>query len=207
MADKIIIEIFRSKNAEDFTAAVSEPSSKAELGSVAAMTAAEAAAMTKRCAVLAQESVTGNERLDYIARNAGIVRGYMVHLIDEDIKCRGPIKKALRENRPEREVEACRHPAVCICEEIINMASQLIGFDAELCALVPRETVRFAGASAELAWSAMNTALMFILSIVRECADDTFEYVTRRENEVIFGEAKEQLEAVREKTSSALERA
>ena len=206
MADKIIIEIYKTKNTEDLTKAFAEPDSRLEIGSLAAVSAAQAAAYTLRGAGLAAETVTDNERLAYIIRNTETLRGYMVHLIDEDVKCRAPIRKALRENRPEREVEACRHPAVCICEEIINMASQIIGFDAELCDICPDACMRYLGASAQTAWSAMECARMYILGIVRESADDTFDYVTRRENEILFSQTKEQLDKVTEKTAKALER-
>lgn len=206
MADKIIIEIFKTKNTDELTKAFAAPDSRLEIGSLAAVSAANAAAYTLRAANLAAQTVTGNERLDYIIRNTEILRDYMVHLIDEDVKCRGPIRKALRENRPEREVEACRHPAVCICEEIVNMASQIIGFDAELCDICPDECVRYLGASAQTAWSAMESARMYILGIVRESADDTFDYVTRRENEIMFSETKQKLDAVMEKTAKSLER-
>ena len=130
----------------------------------------------------------------------------MIHLIDEDVKCRAPLRKALREERPEREVEACRHPAVCICEEIVNMMGQLIGLAEELSALCPADAMKYLGASVHIAWSAMNSARMYILSIVRESADDTFDYVTRRENEILFSEAKEKLDAVMEKVEDALKR-
>ena len=39
MADKLIIEIFREKNAEEFTKALAAPDSRLETGSAAAMTA------------------------------------------------------------------------------------------------------------------------------------------------------------------------
>lgn len=206
MADKIIIEIFKNKNTEELTKTFSAADSRLDIGSLAAVSAANAAAYTLRGANLAAQTVAANERLDYIIRNTETLRSYMVHLIDEDVKCRGPIKKALRESRPERELEACRHPAVCICEEIVNMASQIIGFDEELCDICPNDAIKYLGASAQTAWSAMESARMYILGIVREAIDDTFDYVTRRENEIMFAETKEKLDVVMGKTLKSLER-
>ena len=44
MAESIQIEIFRKKDAEDFTKALADPESRAQTGSGAAMTAAVSAA-------------------------------------------------------------------------------------------------------------------------------------------------------------------
>ena len=74
------------------------------------MTAAEAAAFLQRAASLLSAKEPGDERLEYLVRNCGILREYMVRLIDEDVKCRGPLRRALKEG-DERTIEAARQPA------------------------------------------------------------------------------------------------
>ena len=82
MAESIKIEIFRKKDAEDFTKALADPESRAQTGSGAAMTAAVSAALLERAARLTKEELPENERVEYIVRNAEILRTYMVNLID-----------------------------------------------------------------------------------------------------------------------------
>ena len=89
---KLVIDIFRTKTADDFTKAVADPDGKLETGSAAADAAAIAAALVCRAAKLTAKTVENNDRVDYIARNSDIIRSYMVHLIDEDVKCRGPVR-------------------------------------------------------------------------------------------------------------------
>ena len=96
MADKLIIEIFREKNAEEFTKALAAPDSRLETGSAAAMTAAVAMSLAARAAAACDQS---GEKAQYIARNIETLRGYMVHLIDEDVKSRGPLRRAVKEDR------------------------------------------------------------------------------------------------------------
>ena len=92
MAEGIKIEIFKLKNADELTKTLADPESRADTGSAAAMTAALAASLLARGASLTAEKVPENERVDYILRNAEILRSYMVHLIDEDVKSRNPLR-------------------------------------------------------------------------------------------------------------------
>ena len=113
MAEAIKIEIFKQKNADELTKALSEPDSRMETGGAAAVTAALAASLLERAAAITKKTAGENERVDYILRNAEILRGYMVHLIDEDVKSRHPLRRALKEGG-EQEIEAARQPAVAI---------------------------------------------------------------------------------------------
>ena len=111
---KLVIDIFRTKTADDFTKAVADPDGKLETGSPAADAAAIAAALVCRAAKLTAKTVENNDRVDYIARNSDIIRSYMVHLIDEDVKCRGPLRMAKKEG-DARKIEACRQTSLSIC--------------------------------------------------------------------------------------------
>ena len=114
MAESIKIEIFRKKDAEDFTKALADPDSRAQTGSGAAMTAAVASALLERAAKLTREELPEHERVNYIVRNAEILRNYMVNLIDEDVKARGPYRRAIKEGDP-RKIEAATHTAGAVC--------------------------------------------------------------------------------------------
>ena len=177
---KLVIDIFRTKTADDFTKAIADPDGKLETGSAAADAAAIAAALVCRAAKLTAKTVENNDRVDYIARNSDIIRSYMVHLIDEDVKCRGPLRMAKKEG-DARKIEACRQTSLSIC---INMMSQLIDMAKELSAVCPAGALCYAAEGVELALTAVKITRMYIVSVASQSPDETYRYVTRRENEL-----------------------
>ncbi len=183
MAEGIKIEIFKQKNADELTKALSDPDSRMETGGAAAVTAALAASLLERAAAITKKTAGENERVDYILRNAEILRGYMVHLIDEDVKSRHPLRRALREGG-EQEIEAACQPAVAIPAEVINMMGQMLELAKELCALCPKDAVHWLGECAELAMAAIRSARLYILDMSDKCSDETYRFVVRRENEI-----------------------
>ena len=187
MANKIIIDIFKEKKAEDFTAALASPKSKAGSGSAAAYMAAMGNALIERVAISGLAKDEGNERLDYIVRNAEILRSYMVHLIDEDIKAKGPINRARKEGGA-REIEASIQTATCIEAEIVNMAKPSLEFINELCDLCPEEDKHFLTEAAEFIMASCRAAQSVIFSYAALSSDDTYRYVTKRENEIFLAE-------------------
>ena len=134
MAEKILIEVFKEKKAEDFTSALAAPDCRAGSGSAAAYTAAMACALAGRAAKSCSAANAENERLDYFERNCEILRSYMVNLIDEDVKSKRPHARALKEGG-EREIEATLQTAACIDAEIVNMMKPCLEFLDELCPL------------------------------------------------------------------------
>lgn len=195
MAEKLKIEVFRNKNAEEFTLSLADAASRAQSGSAAAMTAAMAASLMKRVAGISLAAAPENERLQWLDRNSEIIRKYMVQLIDEDVKCRGPLAKALKEAGP-REIEAARHPACAICDEIVNMMEQSLSLLAELLPLCPAESAHFVKEAAYMAYAAIKTAQEFVLDMVSYCSDDTFVFVVRRENEIVSARVEEVFDSI-----------
>ena len=183
MAEEIKIEIFRMKNADELTKSLADPESRMDTGSGAAMTAALSAALLKRAAALTVRVLPGHERAQYIDRNAEILRSYMVHLIDEDVKARGPLRRAMKEGG-EREIEAARQPAVAIPGEVINMMAQALELGRELASVCSKDALHYLGEFAELAMAAVRSARMYIINMSDQCSDDTYRYVVRRENEI-----------------------
>ena len=187
MAEKITIEVFKKKPMEELSQALADPDGKLETGSGAAAVASVAAALLCRAAAATGKTVSGNERLDYIARNGEILRSYMVHLIDEDVKCRGPLKRAIKEG-DARNIEAARQPAVSISAEILNMMGKLLELAQELCPLCPKEAKHYLAESAELAMAAARTARSYIVDMAAYSSDETYRFVTRRENELLLAQ-------------------
>lgn len=200
MADKLIIEIFREKNAEEFTKALAAPDSRLETGSAAAMTAAVAMSLAARAAAACDQS---GEKAQYIARNIETLRGYMVHLIDEDVKSRGPLRRAIKEG-DARTIEAARQPAVCIDQEIINMMGQALELMPQLAELCPKDGLHYIGEAAELACAAVRAARLYILDMARYSTDDTYKFVIRRENELSLDNCLAQTEKIRAAIEKAL---
>ena len=187
MAEKIMIEVFKKKTMEELSQALADPDGKLETGSGAAVAASVAAALLCRAASVTGKTGSGNERLDYIARNGEILRSYMVHLIDEDVKCRGPLKRAIKEG-DARNIEAARQPAVSICAEIMNMMGKLLELARELCPLCPKEARHYLAESAELAMAAARSARSYIVDMAAYSSDETYRFVTRRENELLLAQ-------------------
>ncbi len=202
MTDKLIIEVYKNKNAEDFTKALSAPDSRLNVGSAAAYTAACAAALLSRAAAMTAAE-TKSERVDYIVRNSETLRTYMVHLIDEDVKCRGPLAKATKEGDP-RKIEAARQPAAAITSEIVNMMGQGLGLMRELCELCPPDAVPLIGEGAELAMASVKSCMIYMIALADKCTDETYRFVTRRENELTLAACGETYSAIAEKVKAVI---
>ncbi len=203
MSDKLVIEIWKKKDPDEITKELASPQSRLEVGSASAMTAAAAAALVERTAAVCCENNASDERLAYILKNAEIIRGYMVHLIDEDVKSRGPMRQALKEG-DERKIDATRQSAVCIDSEIINMMVQLMDFAGELADVCPKDKLHWLGEAAHLMMGAVESARIFIVNMADGSSDDTYRYVTRRENEITFEALRKVFNGIIEKVENAI---
>lgn len=185
MGEKIIIEVsnYKGKSIEELSKALADKGDKIEAGSAAAAVAAIASSLLSRAAAVTAESVQNNERLDYIVRNSEILRNYMVYLIDEDVKSRAPLRKAVKGGK-ETEIDACRHPATLIASEIVNMMGKWLELGKELAALCPPEARQYIAEGTEFAMGAVRASIDSILAVADGSSDETFLYVTRRENEL-----------------------
>ena len=183
MAESIKIEIFRKKDAEDFTKSLADPQSRAQTGSGSAMTAAVSAALLERAACLAKEENPQDERVEYIRRNAEILRAYMVNLIDEDVKARGPWRRAVKEGDP-RKIEAGTQVAGAVCSEVVGMMEKALELAEELSARCPDEARHVLAESADLALAAIRSCMRVCVFWGDLSSEDTRRYVIRRENEL-----------------------
>ena len=187
--NKLIIEIYRNKSIDELSKALADPSEKADSGSAAAAVGALAASMLSRAVSMNETDGLDAEKQEWTVRNAEILRSYMVKLVDEDIKCRGPLRRALKEGDP-RNIEAASQAAVCICLEIVNMMGK--------CLELVEERQRVANHRiSDLAYAASLAAGQYILMMGSRSPDDTYRYIIRRENELTMQEQKARLDRIR----------
>lgn len=183
MAEKIVIEIYKTKTADELTKLIADSDSKLDTGSAAAMEAATAAALLCRAAGICQKA-QNSERLDYIQRNAAKIREYMIYLIDEDVKARAPMKKHIADGSDERTIEASRQVAVSITNEIVNMMGNSLDLMRELSDMAVDGARRFIAEAAETALAAMKCAASYNRFIAGQSRDETYRFVAKRENEI-----------------------
>ena len=180
---KFIIEIFRKKDPEELTSALADPDGKLDIGSAAALCGAEACAMALRGARIAAKEHSGEERMEYLLRNFDKLRSYMVYLIDEDVKGRNIMKRAIKEGDPQK-IEAAREPAAAISDEVICQMINLVDLIEELSAFAPKESAIYLGSAVEFALSSIRSARLFAVHLARGSSDDTYSFIVRRENEI-----------------------
>ena len=193
MPDKLKIEILKNDTVDALTSKISTPEARPEAGSAAAASASFASALLERAAKeIARNVESGeqSEKLDWYVRNAEILRDYMVRLIDEDVKCRGPLRRVLKEG-DDRRIEAARQTATSICLEIVNMMGKALEMADELLAFADRNAKFHLVECADLAYGASLAAGRYILYLSGMSCDDTYRYVMRRENELTMTAQKE----------------
>ena len=199
MAESIKIEVFRKKLPDELTKSLSEADSRTDVGSGAALTAASASAYFLRAAALTAGEKGSSERLDYMLRNGEILRGYMIQLVDEDVKCRGPLRKARKEG-DERRTEAAMQTAAAIANEIVNMMHQLLELLDELAGFCAEEGRHFAASSADLAMGAICACQRYLLDLAAHSSDETYRYIVRRENQITLEDCRVKYDSILTKT-------
>ena len=160
-----------------------------------------ASALLQRAARLTKEELSENERVEYIVRNSEILRKYMVNLIDEDVKARGPYRRAIKEGDP-RKIEAASQSAGAVCSEIVCMMEKALELGEELAPLCPGDARHFIAESADLALAAIRASMRYCVYWGDQSTEDTRRYVIRRENELQWEEIRALYQRVIEKAES-----
>ena len=200
MAEKIVIEIYRKKNPDELTAALADPDGKLDIASGAALTAAEACALGLRAARLAQGDA---ERMDYLRRNLEKLRGYMVYLIDEDLKGRSIMARAKKEGDPQK-VDAAIHAVCAISDEIINMMCNLLDMLLELSEIDTAACAPYLGSAVHHALAAFRSCRLFVVNAAQKSSDRTYAFITRRENEIRWAEYEPKTQKILERVEQAI---
>lgn len=180
---KFIIEIFRKKEPDELMSALADPNGRLQLGSAAALTAADACAMALRGARIAAAECGEKERMDYIIRNLDHLKTYMVYLIDEDVKGQNILRRAQKEGDPQK-VDAARQPACAISDEVINQMVNALELMSETAELKVSSSAIYLASAAEMAMAAIRSARLFVIDMSRRSSDETFAFIVRRENEI-----------------------
>ncbi len=198
MAEKFIIEVYREKKADEITRLIADPDSKLETGSAAAASMAFAMAFICRAVALCKKAGKSGEDIDYVERNAENLRTYMVHLIDEDVKSRGPLRQAVKKG-VAFEIDAAREPAVSVCSEIVNMVGNGFELALKLAEACSDDAKPYLEQYAYTAMGAARTAVSYIIAMSSKSSDETFRYVCRRENELMMQQHEEKFNALMQK--------
>ena len=182
---KLTIQIYRNKSADELTSLIADPGERPDAGSAAAASGALAAALLCRAVRLEETEGLDPEKQDWYVRNSEILRTYLLKLIDEDVKCRGPLRRALKEG-DEHALEAARQVSVSICLEIVNMMGKCLEMAVDYAGcLKPGADARFyLMQCADLAYGASLAAGGFIRMTAAKSTDETWRYVMNRENEL-----------------------
>ena len=196
MEKKLIIEILRKLPFDTLSAKLSDASEKPDAGSASCLVASVAAALLKRAANQAVKSVgTETERIEYICRNSEIIRNYMDHLVDEDVRCRGPLKKAFEDGDPEK-ISACCQTACAIAVETVDMMRTLLGFCTEIRDFFGNKTPHYVFEAASLAFAAVESEVAYIDSVTKLSDDPTYIYITNKETCIYIDDCKKLKEKV-----------
>ena len=185
MEKKLVINIYRKFPFDSLSEEFARPESRLNAGSSSCATGSLAAALLNRAAQTCPFEEENKERVEYIIRNTETIRNYMAYLVDEDVKCRAPIRKAVTAGG-ENEIAACCQTACAIAAEAVNMMQALLEMCDELCGYYPDKIPHFVFEAASLAYSAAESSVVYILSVTELSNDDTYQFVTRKENRVFL---------------------
>ena len=199
MAGKIVIEIYKDKNVDELTKIIADPESKLDTGSGAALNFAVAASFLSRAAALTAKSGVSGEKIDYIVKNAEMLREYRVFLIDEDVRSKNPLRQAIKNGSVPEELEAVRRPTVAISEELVNMAGQGLEMALDLAEICSEDAKPYIEQFAYTVMAAAETSVSFILSVTQKSNEETYRYVSKRENEITMGEYQKLYDKLMEK--------
>ena len=192
---KIVIEVFKTRDTAALSEAIADPGSHTDIGTAASALAANAFALALRAARLCEARHGGGERLDYLTRNLENLRGYMLHLMDEDNRCRAPLRRALRDSDRER-LQPALEASCAIANELVCMAGKLLELLEELVPLCEDESAVYVGAAARMALAVTESCRCYLLGRAAHSEDEIFRFVTRRENELTLAQQRAKTEAV-----------
>lgn len=195
MAEKIDISdlkqvSFSDKSVTLFTQALADPASKLGLGSAAALSAAQAAALA-----LGAVRCCPSDELSKTDADLEKLMTYFIHLIDEENKAKLPLEKRLgKDNVPEEEIEAGYRTACIIVDEILYSSLALIDvLDAasdKLCGCVAAQCA----ASVYFAKNAMEGVRLQLAYYSTKMNEEVYAHTTRREPEIAIEGAKDKID-------------
>lgn len=186
MAQKIDIsdlktEFYADKTLKNFTLAVADPESKFSLGNVAADAAATAAALALRAV---RKTASEDEAMKKAEGDLETLRGYFVHLIDEENKARIPLEKRLASGAPAHEIEGGYRTACIIVDEVLYSAARLIEVIGTVADKVCPCTAELCAAAVFYAKHAMECTRLQLAAYSTKMSEEVYARTTRREPEI-----------------------
>lgn len=177
----IKIDCFADKTVKRYIESIADAESTLRLGNIAAVTAAEAAAMALKAIRL-----TGSEcaALKKAETDCETLRGYFVKIIDEESKSRKPLEKRIAENAPEKEIE-CGYLTACIMiDEVLYSSIQMMEvLDRVSDEIAPAAAV-YAAAAVRYARTAMDAVRMIHAVYGERIVEDVCSHTVTREPEI-----------------------
>ena len=186
MAEKINIadlkvEFFADKTVKKISQSIADPESKLGLGSLAAESAAESAALVLRAVRMTASDDAAMKKAE---TDLETLRGYFIHLLDEENKAKLPLEKRLEASAAENEIEAGYRTACMIPDEVLYSTISLIdvidGISDKLCPC----TAYLCAAAINYAKLAMNTVRLLLAEYSTKMIEEVYAHTTRREPEI-----------------------
>ena len=186
MAERINIsdlkfETYADKSLKTFSKMIAEPDNKFGIGSLAAEAAANCAALALRAI---NKTGTEDAELQAAAKDIETMRGYFVHLIDEENKAKAPLEKRLANNGSEEEIEGGVRTACAIVDDILYAVMDVVKLlDSVSDKLCPC-TAHTAAAAVFFARTAMDTVRVQLAMYSGMMNEAVYARTTRREPEI-----------------------
>lgn len=177
----IKVDCFGDKTVKRYNEAIADTESKLTLGSIAALTAADAAAMAMKAVRL-----TGSEDADMKKAETDLetLRAYFVKIIDEENKARKPLEKRIEENAPEKEIE-CGYLTACIMiDEVLYSSIQMMEVLDRVADKICPCVALYAAAAVRYARTAMESVRLIHRMYGARISDEVCAHTLTREPEI-----------------------
>ena len=207
MQDKIDISelrqiTFSDKSAKALTEALADPKSKLGVGSIAALSSAEAAALMLRAVRCCPSDDPAMIKADADLEK---LRTYFVHLIDEENKAKLPLEKRLgRDDVPEIELEAAYKTACIIVTEVLYSTITLIEVSDGIADKICDCCAASSAAALFLARSALEDCRLLLAGYASKMKDEVTAHTTRREPELAIDGISDKLNALIKKLEAKI---
>ena len=206
MAEKINIaelkvDCFADKTVKRYTEAIADADSKLRLGSIAAVTAGEAAAMALRAIRL---TGTEDEALKKAETDCETLRDYFVKIIDEDTKARKPLEKRLAAGASEKEIESGYLTACIMIDELMYSSIQMMELLDRIADKIAPTAAVYAAAAVRYARTAMDSVRLVHAVYGARIVDEVSSHTVIREPEIAMDGNAEFADALMKKFESVI---
>ena len=186
MAEKINIAdlkiaYFGDKTVKHYIETIADADSTLRLGSIAAVTAGEAAAMALRAIRL---TATEDEALKKAETDCETLRDYFVKIIDEDTKARKPLEKRLAAGASEKEIESGYLTACIMIDELMYSSIQMMELLDRIADKIAPTAAVYAAAAVRYARTAMDSVRLVHAVYGARIVDEVSSHTVIREPEI-----------------------